>query len=281
MSAGRFFEFDRAQIAGGGWFEPVRAAWARGEVGLVSVAPEPSGDAELRQAILTMIDSNGSFRRGDRAVIHARPAALTLGCETAWLLRERGIEARVILGMTALGREVDQLARAVYAPREEADFEPSQADPARLDGVYDAYRSLLAPITESGRGHWIVTIGTAPDPERAHVPALDLFSKVAGRALAPIGPLRNEGKLCSHDIWLAPGALDVERLNEQLPAERRWTLEEWRSLVFRAMAVGAEDLRRRARTAPTSPTASRAGRSSWTAGRWATTPWAARRPSPR
>jgi leucyl aminopeptidase (aminopeptidase T) len=56
--------------------------------------------------------------------------------------------------------------------------------------------------------------------------------------------MRNDGRILSHDIWLYPSALDVERLNEGLPAERRWTIEEWRSLTFRSMAVPAETLRR-------------------------------------
>jgi leucyl aminopeptidase (aminopeptidase T) len=233
------------------------------------VAPEPTRDPQLAEAIETMLASNGSYQAGDRAVIHVRPAALEMGCATAHVLRERGIEATVVLGMLSLGAElvelIDLAARAAEttttlpaggdsgAGRDAArrtgpgagrDF--GAVDPAVLDGVTACYREMLAPIETAGRGHWIVPIGTAPDPDPAHVPAIDLFQKVAGRALAPIGMMRNDGRIVSHDIWLSPSPLDVARLNEDLPAARHWTLDEWRSLVFRSMAVSSEELHRAA-----------------------------------
>lgn len=264
-----FLQMDRARIEDGSWFEEARAAWGRGEVGLVLIEPQTSGDAQLRAAIETMLASNGSYEVGDRAVVHTRPAALDMGCETAFLLRERGIEATVVFGMTSLGPQVAELigaaARAAEAAAPPAGhaapgapptgtgggtLDVAALDPAILQGVAACYRQLLDPIAAQGRGHWIVPIGTAPDPEPRHVPSLDFFSKVAGRGLAPLGELRQNGRVRSHDIWLYPSELDVARLNEGLSAERQWTLEEWRALVFRAMAVSAEELRRRALAIP-------------------------------
>ncbi|MBD3235272.1 MAG: hypothetical protein GF330_01045 [Candidatus Eisenbacteria bacterium] len=272
MSAAHFQTMTRQQIQDGSWFEEARRAWRRGEIGLITLAPEASGDAELRAAIETTLASNGTYERGDRAVIHTRPAAVAMGCETAHLLQARGIEATVVLGMASMGREVNELLQAAHeAARDAATtlpppgraqqtsgggsqggvsapasagqrFDPSTADPQILAGVADGYRALLEPIAAQGRGHWIVPIGTAPDPRAEHVPGLDFYTKVAGRALAPIGQLRVDGQLRSHDIWLNPSELDVVRLNEDLPPERHWTLGEWRSLIFRAMAVGAEEL---------------------------------------
>ncbi|MBM3317189.1 MAG: hypothetical protein FJY75_05005, partial [Candidatus Eisenbacteria bacterium] len=287
MGTAHFLQLERKDYDSGRWFARLRDEWAAGRVGLVEIAPEPSGDPELRAAIETMLASNGSYEPGDRAVIHARPAALDMAGETALLLRARGVEARIILGMASLGRQVRELVEiarrsvegapagdATGAAREATAHAPagdaagalsgaatggpaeaaagaaapprdySRADAAALDGIQACYRSLLEPIEREGRGHWIVPIGTAPDPEPDCVPALDFFSKAAGRGLAPLGALRVDGRIRSHDIWLYPGELDVRRLNEGLPAERHWTLDEWRALVFRSMAVGADELRR-------------------------------------
>lgn len=239
MSAPQMLELTRAEIEMGSWRDQVIQAWSEGNIALVKVAPEPSGDPELRRAIETMITSNGSYERGDRAVVHVRPTALALGCETAHLLRERGIATELVLGLTTLARDVAQLLETVYG----AETDYAKADPEKLAGIAACYRELIDPIEREGRGHWIVPIGTSLDPDPTDVPALNLFSKVAGQALAPIGRLRADGRIRSHDIWLNPSQLDVDRLNEDLPAERHWTLAEWRSLIFRSMATGAAELR--------------------------------------
>jgi hypothetical protein len=255
MADARFLQLPLGSLKDGSWLEEARAAWRRGEVGLILVEPEPSGDGELREAVATMLESNGSYQAGDRAVIHARPAALEMGCETATQLRARGIAATIVFGMGSLGREISALLEAAQtAVRTAAGSgvdrsvspEPGAGagDPAVIEGVAACYRQLLAPFEQTGHGHWIVPIGTAPDPDPEHVPAIDLFMKVAARGLASIGPMRNDGRILSHDIWLCPSSLDVTRLNEGLPAERHWTLPEWRSLMFRSMAVSAEALRR-------------------------------------
>ncbi|MFH1143640.1 MAG: aminopeptidase [Candidatus Eisenbacteria bacterium] len=258
MADARFLRLPMHALKNGTWLEQLRATWLRGEVGLVLVEPEASDDSELRDAIATMLASNGSYARGDRAVIHARPAALEMGCETAVQLRAMGIEATVVFGMGALGREVSVLIEAALAAarragkgvekpapaRGDESIRWDEIDPAVIEGVAACYQELLQPFEKTGRGHWIVPIGTAPDPDPVHVPAIDLLMKVAGRGLAPIGPMRNDGRIVSHDIWLCPSPLDVERLNEGLPAERHWTLDEWRSIMFRSMAVGADALRR-------------------------------------
>jgi hypothetical protein len=257
MATGHFIEMDRRRVEDGSWLGEARIAWSAGRAGLVRVAPEPTRDPQLAEAVETMLASNGSYQAGDRAVIHVRPAALEMGCATAHALRERGIPATLVLGMLSLGAElvelIDLACRAAEttttlpgapAPRAKRDF--GAVDPAVLAGVTACYRELLEPIEAAGRGHWIVPIGTAPDPDPSHVPAIDLFQKVAGRALAPIGAMRNDGRILSHDIWLSPSPLDVARLNEDLPAAKHWTLDEWRSLVFRSMAVSSEELHRAA-----------------------------------
>jgi hypothetical protein len=238
MADTQFIPVKRQSIVDGSWYDLARHHWARGEVALLEIEPEPSGDPDLRAAVETMIHSNGSYQRGDRVVVHARPAGLTMGCETAHLLRERGMNARVILGLSSLAREVRGLLEAVYD--QGTDFATAALEP--LDGIFAGYRDLLGAIEREGRAHWVVTIGTAPDPDPADVAALDLFTRVAGRALAPLGALRNDGQILSHDIWLTPSQLDVDRLNEDLPRERHWSLEEWRRLIFHAMAVPAEEL---------------------------------------
>jgi len=240
MANPQFIPVKQQDIIDGSWFDRARRHWSRGEIGLLEVEPEPSGDPELRAAVETMIHSNGSYQRGDRVVVHARPAGLAMGCETAHLLRERDMEARVVLGLSSLAREVHGLLDIVYGAG--SDFATAALEP--LDGIFAGYRELLAPIEREGRAHWVVTIGTAPDPDPADVAALDLFTRVVGRALSPLGTLRNDGRIRSHDIWLTPSQLDVDRLNEDLSRERHWTLDEWRRLIFRAMAVPAEELQK-------------------------------------
>lgn len=243
--AAHFLRLKREDYDSGRWFPLLRDEWGAGRIGLVEIEPEPSGDAELRSAIETMLASNGSYERGDRALVHARPAALDMACETAQLLVERGVATRVVLGMASLAREVRELVELVCPPAggEPGAPGPAQRDPRALEGLQACYRELLEPFERDGRGHWIVPIGTAPDPEADCVPALDLFMKAGSRGLAPLGALRNDGRIRSHDIWLYPSRLDVERLNEGLPDSQHWSLAEWRALVFRSMAVGADELR--------------------------------------
>ena len=133
-----------------------------------------------------------------------------------------------------------QLLGAVYGN----GFDPATADLSALSGISNCYRELLAPLESEGNGHWIVPIGTAIDPDPADVPALDLFTKVASRGLAPIGMLRSDGRILSHDIWMTPSPLDIERLNADLPENQHWSISEWRSHVFRSMAVSATELNR-------------------------------------
>ncbi len=276
MADAHFIGMDRRSIEDGSWFAEARSAWAAGQVGLVTVTAEPTNDARLADAIETMLASNGSYQAGDQAVVHARPAALEMGCAAAHMLRARGIEATVVFGMLSLGAELCELIDVACLAAEAAGTAPapgspgirregsgehsahsaspsagaardfSRVDPSVLAGVSACYRELLKPIEAGGRGHWIVPIGTSPDPEPVHVPAIDLLAKVAGRALAPIGPLRKDGRILSHDIWLSPSQLDVDRLNEDLPVAKHWTLAEWCALIFRAMAVSGEELRRAA-----------------------------------
>lgn len=261
MTDARFLHLPLATLQDGSWLDLARAAWLRGDVGLILVEPQPSSDRELREAVATMLESNGSYQPGDRAVIHARPAALEMGCETAMQLRTRGIEATVVFGMGSLGNEVSTLlaaarsaaygsaaggagAEASASASASAGTAAGETDPAIIDGVAACYRQLLGSFEQAGHGHWIVPIGTSPDPDPADVPSIDFFMKVAGRGLAPLGTMRNDGRILSHDIWLCPSPLDVARLNEGLPTERHWTLDEWRSVVFRSMAVSAGTLRR-------------------------------------
>jgi Thermophilic metalloprotease (M29) len=240
MSQADFLDLSRSEIVDGSWFEKLHSAWSAGRIGLIRVAAEPSGDPELRAAVETMIDSNGSYRAGDRAVIHTRPSALSMGCETAHLLQERGIESTVVFGMSSLASEMRRLLKVVYG----TGFDPGGADLSALEGIANCYGKLLMPIEADGKGHWIVPIGTAPDPDPEDVPALNLFTKIASQGLAPIGLLRNDGRILSHDIWLTPTELDIQRLNADLPKDQHWTMAEWRSQVFRSMAVSSDDLQR-------------------------------------
>ena len=240
MAAASFITMTRQDVEAGNWLDPLKSAWANGKTGLIKVAPEPSGDPELKQAIETMLSSNGSYRSGETVVIHARPAALAMACETAYLLQEIDISAQVVLGISSLAREVRELLEEVYG----LGFDPLKIDPEALAGIGACYRELMAPIEADGGGHWIVPLGSSPDPDPTDIPAVDLFTKVASAGLAPIGMMRNDGRIVSHDIWLTPTGLDVERLNADLAPDQHWTLDEWRSQVFRSMAVSADELKR-------------------------------------
>ena len=132
MAEPHFLTVTREQAVAGSWFEAARAAWARGQIGLVLIEPAASEDAELRQAIATMLDSNGSYEPGDRAVIHARHAAIEMGCETAHQLRGRGIEATIVLGLSSLGPEVQSLLDVACRAAERAGKGP--ATPASSEG---------------------------------------------------------------------------------------------------------------------------------------------------
>ncbi len=235
-------EVSRGEVEDGSWLDKAVFAWSRGTVGVIVVEPEPSGDAELHQAIGAMLDSNGTFQAGDRAIIHARQSGLAMGCEAAHVLLERDISATVVLGLTTMAREAGSLLDAARA----FDAGSRTGTPQALAGMAESYRSLLEGIERDGRGHWIVPLGTSLDPDPADVPALDALTDTIMPALAPTAVYRRDGRICSHDMWFNPTSLDVERLNEDLPEQFHWTLDEWRSLVFRAMAVSAPTLYRQA-----------------------------------
>ncbi len=248
MESPGFIEVSRSQVEDGSWLESAIEAWRSGKTVPVRVKPEPSEDSALERAIKTMLQTNGSYEMGDRVVIHTRPSAIEMACEAAHQLLAQDCDVIVLMGFGSLPKELDKLLRAAavgagVAPRPE-QVDVTTLQPSLLDPLVAAYLEILEAIESGGRGHWIVPIGSTPDPDTAFVPGLQFYGKMASKALAPIGALRAEGKLKSHDVWFNPTQLDVDRLNEGLPEAEKWGLDEWRRTVFEAMAVPAEDLRR-------------------------------------
>ncbi|MFH0949427.1 MAG: hypothetical protein V1802_02980 [Candidatus Aenigmatarchaeota archaeon] len=236
----QFVDVTVNDVKDGSWLEKIIYEWKNGDLVIPRIMPEPSGDEDVRKAINTMLDSNGSYKSGDYAVIHARPGSFDMACETASILAEKNIKSDVLLGMKSLGPELKKLMETVYGK----DLASVSVDD--LSGLANNYNSILEPISKNKNGHWIVTISTTPDPEKMYVPAIDMFTKVTDKGLARLGMLRESGELNSHDIWLYPVELDVVRLNENLPEDKHWTLNEWRKVMFESMTVPADELEKRA-----------------------------------
>ena len=226
-----------SDIKTGAWYDRCFREWSDGNVDLVTVEPEPSGDPELRKAIDTMLDSTNAYEPGDTAIIHTRLQSVDMAGEAAFALRDRGVTSNVVLGMVSLDEELAQLLKAVYKTDDLAG-----ADASGLAGVMDGYRAFLEPIGRNGRGHWLLAYPASKDPRPENTQAVNVFKKVAEKGLADVGAYREDGRIKSHDIWFYPTAIDVERLNDGLPANRQWTLEEWRNVIFKAMAVSADEL---------------------------------------
>jgi len=229
------------EIEDGSWLERSVREWGKGNVAVTTIEPEPSNDPQLREAIDTMLDSTGAYSDGDIAVIHTRHSALDMAGETALALQDRGVKSAIVLGMMSLDAELMRMMKAVYG-----DIDFSKADTERINGLRDGYQALLAPMEENGNGHWIVTVGTPPISKKENIPVVGIYSDFVNDSVAMIGDLRNSGHIKSHDIWLSPTELDVERLNQGLHPDDHWNIWEWRELIFKAMAISAEELKRRA-----------------------------------
>ena len=224
-------------IVSGAWFPEYLAAWQRGDLGLLTVEPQPSSRQTLNDAIQTMLATNQSYEQGDHVIIHARPSGIEMGAATAYILHERGIDAQVVVGFHGLGTQVQQLMKAVYG-----DQDLSKADDTGLQGLHDAYAKLFADL-DGGRAHWLLTTATSLDLEPEHVPAMHRYLDAVTHGIHPgLEALRSSGSLKSQEIWFNPTGLDVERLNAELPQDKHWTLEEWQDAIFRAMGVSGERL---------------------------------------
>jgi len=227
-----FIDFTAKQIEDGSWVEGTAYEWGRDKFLVPRVIdPVPSGDSDLKQAVEAMIESNGSYARGDHANINTRPVALDMAFEAQLALDKRGIKSNILLNPSSEGQKVNRLMKTIFG-----DVDLGSVDTQNLDGFMDAYSSVLERARHEGNSHWIVTTGNAPKIEQPEDRiAVSVYRDLWGKALPDINTtLLDDGRMKSLDLWFYPSQLDIDLMNERLPEQEHWKLPEWREVVFKS-----------------------------------------------
>lgn len=179
-------------VVSGEWLQKTLHHWRQGQTYPISVTPKPSGDKRIVEAVKGMLDSNGTYANGDRAVIHARANALPMAGDAAIVLAERGIPSTILLRLFDFDYALHELLGTVY------DSIGSGTDKRRLSAFPDSYHKLIEELR--GNGHWIVTLNSEGEKRDKYKDVLALFKDVFSEAIRPMTELRDSGNLKSHDI---------------------------------------------------------------------------------
>lgn len=228
----------KKEVEDGSWIEKVKKEWNENNTPILTIEPERINDQKLNKAINTMLDSTGVYHKGDSALIHTSKEALDMACETGKILLERGISPTIVMGLRSAGEEMIPVMNKVYGD----NIDLISADHNKLKDIINAYKNIIDDLEEKQNGHWIVTVASSKDPSKEETLVRNLYMKAINSGVGKLGEIRENGKLKSHDIWFYPTQLEVDRLNEFLPKEKHWTLNEWRDVIYRAMAVSAKEL---------------------------------------
>jgi leucyl aminopeptidase (aminopeptidase T) len=209
----------------GSWLDKARHFWEKFGPGLVLVEPEPMGDSLLTAAVENFLDTNGTYKEGDRVVIHARKDALPMGVEIAYQCQIRGIEPKVIFSYNVVAKELLKLIQSL------PDFKDiGSAKPELLSNLIDQYRGVVEEVAKYKNGHWIVpSLPPEEEPSDHEKVALGLFESVSTQGLSKLTEFEKEGHVKSRDILAYP----VKRHADKLGI----TLEEWRKVFFDAMTI--------------------------------------------
>ncbi|NQV09079.1 hypothetical protein HQ529_04470 [Candidatus Woesearchaeota archaeon] len=225
------------QMKDGTWLDRVSYEWQNGNIALPKIIPEPTGQADLREVIETILDFNGSYKKGDVACIHASPVSADMASETAIVLQERGIPTEIIVGLREANEEFYKLLTDTFG-----DVSKVKID--ALEGLVTSYKAALHTIEQEKNAHWIIPIGNTPKILKKYSYSSTLFEDVIHKGMSGLGKSREAGIVKSHDLWVNPTQLDVDCLNRNLPQKHHWTLQEWRKFVFNAMSVSGEEFER-------------------------------------
>lgn len=236
----KFIDINVKDIKENSWFERVNYEWKKGELVIPRIVPEPSGNQNIGRIINTMIDSNGSYKSGDYVVINTNLTSVDMACETAFVLSERGVKSDILLRMTDLSSELEELMETVYRK------DLVSANVQGLTYLIEAYKSILELISRDKNSHWIVFLNNTSDALPGNTHVIGLYKKALSKGFVNLANLERLGAIKSHDMWFYPTELDIKRLNKFLLEDKSWILDEWRNFVFDSMSISTDELRKRA-----------------------------------
>lgn len=222
----------KEQIESGEWVNIVEASWRKNELVLTQVKPEHIEDPLLTSALKNVIINNGTYESGDHAVIHSRKDALPLALEMGYQLGEMGIETKIFYSYMQTPIEFLRFLKA-FSEKDIATLDPSD-----LDAIKNQYIKIVNFAGNKDiRGHWIVPRTTLKyKPTKEEKEALELFKRVSGSGLSGIGEKKEKDEIKSHDVIGYPLDKDARALGI--------TLNEWREIVYMAMEVPPDDIKR-------------------------------------
>jgi len=214
--------FSYTELKDGSWLEKAMAAVRRDGLFLPVLELEPSGDARIAAAVANFLDSNGTYREGDRAVINARTTTLPMALEIGYQMRERNVEPVVVLSLLSSPAELVALLKG--CPGYDGNFSRAKSRTS------EQYNRVLDYVVGEGKGHWcVVYVPAAGALTNEQTSALELLLSLQEGGLSDLKTYRDDGRIKSQDIIGYPVKEHAERLG--------LSFDEWRDYFFAAMAV--------------------------------------------
>jgi len=192
--------------------------WLKGKPTLFRVAPEHV-DSRIEKTVKSIISNNGTYEKGQRAVMNARPAALPLAVEMGYVLEKLGYQTRIIYNLLGDPPSLNKLLTAL----------PNRK---LLEKIASQYKTLL-----NFAQHWLAPYATPPaEPNKAERRALAVFTEAYNRGLSELDQKLERGEMKSRDSIGFPVEHEAKRLG--LP------LSKWEPILYRAMGVTKDELER-------------------------------------
>jgi leucyl aminopeptidase (aminopeptidase T) len=232
MDDNGFIDIPVAELDGS-WTERVACDWRKGNYGIPRVSYEDVHDPQLEECVNGILDSNGTYQKGDSAVFRLMGPATDMALMTVKVLEQRGIRTDIILQMTDRADQLKDLLERTYGLGSIEGLTPDN-----LRGLTNSYQRLMDRWDGNSKGHWLLSYVKGEDPtDLAAGSAVGLIGSAIGRATSGLlNKIRETGEVKSWDMWYYPVQADVDKLNDRL-GEGTWTLPQWRETMFRAMAV--------------------------------------------
>jgi leucyl aminopeptidase (aminopeptidase T) len=190
--------------------------WRKGEPTLFRIEPEHV-DSTIETALKSVIANNGTYEKGEKAVLNSRPDALPLAVEMGHMLEKLGYKTCIIYSLFGDPPSLNKLLTAL----------PNQKS---LGKIVSQYKTLV-----DFAQHWVVPYATPHgEPNKAEKEAVKLFTEVANKGLSELTEKTERGEIKSRDILGFPVAHEAKRLG--------LSLSKWEPTLYKAMGITKHEL---------------------------------------
>jgi hypothetical protein len=188
-----------------------------------------------------MIESNGSYKKGDNVLISATQTSVAMASETALVLEETyGIKPVIVMKPFTTDPKKLFMFMQKFLGEDSGKWDPNSLKELSAN----AYQ-LYNPMRKKGRGHLIVPFATEEDTPAEFVNAVDVYRTATLKGSSDLEEMAKDGKLISWDIVMSPTMSDVIDINQHLPkGEERWTIKTFEDMIYEAIAVPRSELKR-------------------------------------